>query len=143
MVRALVASIIATAIVSAMIYVNMRIEVVPDVDVLAEIAAFNERLGFASTGEATWITHVIIGVLFWGVIYAAVSPILPGRGAPEGILFGVIAWLAMMVSFMPLAGREVFAQDLGPTFIAATLAMHLVYGAVLGISAAALDETDA
>jgi hypothetical protein len=40
----------------------------------------------------------------------------------------------MMVIFMPLAGHGLFALALGHQATAATLVLHLIYGAVLGVA---------
>lgn len=48
-------------------------------------------------------------------------------------MFGVIAWLAMMIVFMPLAGHGFFAMRLGLMAAVATLLLHLIYGLVLGL----------
>lgn len=138
--RALFAGIIATAIVSALIYVNVSMGFVPQLDMLSEIRAFNARLGLPSTETAAWVTHVTVGILVYAVAYAALEPILPGGAVSSGLFFGLVAFVVMMVSFMPLAGRELFAQDLGPEAIGAALAFNLVYGGVLGATYGLLAE---
>jgi hypothetical protein len=40
----------------------------------------------------------------------------------------------MMIIFMPLAGHGLFALSLGPQATVATLVLHLIYGAVLGVA---------
>ena len=50
----------------------------------------------------------------------------------KGLIFGALAWLAMMIIFTPLAGHGLFALSVGPQATVATLALHLIYGAVLG-----------
>jgi hypothetical protein len=56
------------------------------------------------------------------------------------------AWFAMMLVFMPLAGHGFFGLGLGWMAPAATLVLHLIYGAVLAAvyasigSAAAIDD---
>lgn len=138
--RALFAGTVATAIVSALIYVNVIMGFVPQLDLLAEIEAFNVRLGLPASETAAWATHVVLGVLVYGLAYAALEPILPGRALTAGLVFGIVTFLAMMVSFMPLAGRELFAQDLGPPAIGAALLLNLVYGGTLGAIYGVLDE---
>ena len=142
MARAVFAGIIATAIVSALVYINARMGFLPQFDLLTEIRDFNGRLGLPSTMQAAWATHAIVGIALYGAAFALTQPILPGGGTTEGITFGLIAWLAMMVVFMPLAGHELFAQNLGYQVIAATLGFHVVYGGVLGLSYAALGDGD-
>jgi hypothetical protein len=81
-----------------------------------------------------WFVHFIVGVGLWGVGFAALSPHLPGPHWARGLMFGVLAWLAMMIVFLPAAGMPVFAQGLGTTIPIVSLALHLIYGAVLGES---------
>lgn len=141
MARALLASLIATAIVSALVYVNVRLGFLPAFNLPREIAAFNTRFGLPATENAVWIMHGFIGVVVWGVVFGVVRPILIGSGMVEGLVFGIITFLVMMVFFMPLAGREIFAQDLGGPFIGAALALNLVYGAVLGAAMSAIEDS--
>jgi len=49
----------------------------------------------------------------------------------SGMLYGVGLWAIAMVVVLPLAGRRVFAVDLGWRRSAALLASHLVYGAAI------------
>jgi len=138
--RALFAGVIATAIVSALIYVNVTMGFVPRLDMLGEIAAFNARIGLPAGEMAVWITHVVVGALVFALAFALLEPILPGRGFGAGLFFGAVTFLVMMVTVMPLAGREIFAQDLGPEAIGAALGLNLVYGGVLGGTYALLGE---
>ena len=50
------------------------------------------------------------------------------------LVFGALAWLAQMIFFMPLAGNGLFALSLGPQATVATLVLHLIYGAALGVA---------
>jgi hypothetical protein len=52
----------------------------------------------------------------------------------KGLVFGVFAWLLMMVLFMPLAKAGWFGTKLGTTAAVVTLGMHLIYGLVLGVT---------
>ncbi|MEO1103436.1 MAG: DUF6789 family protein [Pseudomonadota bacterium] len=142
MARALFASMIATAVVSILMYLNVRMDFMPAFDILVDIARFNERLGLPFTTQAVWVTHGIIGVVVLGSVFAIIEPVLPGRGAVQGMWFGVVTWLAMMVAFMPLAQHEIFAQDLGAAFIAFAFALNLVYGAILGMTYFAITSYD-
>ncbi len=86
-----------------------------------------------------WVGHFVIGSILWGVLFALLYPRLPGgRGVPRGIVFGALAWLAMMLLFLPITGYGFFGVAIGWPLIGFTLAMHLVYGTVLGISYASL-----
>ena len=68
-----------------------------------------------------WIGHFALGTVAWGIIYAALQASLPGTPVVKGLIFGALAWLAMMIFFMPLAGNGLFA-------------LHLIYGAALGVA---------
>ena len=80
-----------------------------------------------------WLAHFFLGTVIWGLLYAALHASLPGAPVVKGLIFGVLAWLAMMIVFMPLGGHGLFALSLGPQALIATLVLHLVYGAVLGV----------
>lgn len=137
MIRALLAAAVATGAVAAFIYANAIFGYLPQFDLLGEIADFNLRLGLPASLQALWLTHVVVGVLIFGAAFAVLEPILPGNSVGEGAVFGLLTWLTMMLVFMPLAGHAIFAQDLGPLVIVATLGLHLLYGIVLGITNAA------
>lgn len=79
-----------------------------------------------------WILHFLIGTVLWGAIYAWMRPNLPESGTLAGVSFGVLAWLAMMIVFMPIVGHGFFALSIGLPATVATLVLHLIYGAVLG-----------
>ena len=142
MARAIFAGIIATAVVSALMFMNSRAGFLPAFPLLSEIQAFNTRVGLPATEQAAWIVHAVIGVLLYGIVFALLQPILPGNGFAEGLTFGLITWLAMMTVFAPLAGHEIFLQDAPPIILAMTFGFHMLYGAVLGISFAALGDKD-
>jgi len=70
----------------------------------------------------------------WGVVYAMIESRIPIKSlSAKGALFGIFAWLLMMIVFMPLAGAGLFAVHRGTmTVPLITLAYHLVFGVVLG-----------
>ena len=67
-------------------------------------------------------------------IYGLVANRLPVHSSiAKGALFGIAAWLVMMVVFMPLAGAGLFALGRGTINVALmALVMHLVFGSALG-----------
>ncbi len=81
-----------------------------------------------------WVGFFFIGAVVCGIAYAFVEPSLPGPALVKGLVFGVFIWLAMMIVFMPVAGHGLFATALGLPGVAATLVLHLVHGAVLGLT---------
>lgn len=133
MARAIFASMIATFLASVLLYLNARMQIFPAANLIDLVETFNARFGLPDTERAAWLTHLIFGVVVFGLLFAVLQPILPGGGTVQGLWFGGITWLAMMVSFMPLAQHEIFARDLGPAVAVAALGYNLVYGAVLGM----------
>lgn len=142
MLRPLTASILATVVVSALLYFELRMNFIPPFDLFGELALFNERIGLPTTERALWVTHAIIGIAIYGVGFAIFEPILPGGRILRGVWFGIIAWLVMMVAFMPLAQREIFAQDLGMAVVVTSLGLNLIYGTVLGMVFWAIAEPE-
>ncbi len=138
MARAIFAAVVATLVATGLVYLNGQMVTLPQFPMLDEIQTFMGRLGLPQTEEAAWVAHAILGVFVYGVIFALIQPILPGGGLSEGVVFGFIAWLVMMVVFAPLTGHELFMRDLTPVLIAMTLVLNLVYGIVLAISYAAV-----
>ncbi|HET7313917.1 DUF6789 family protein [Salinisphaera sp.] len=116
------------------------------ISVLMIVKAFSHRLSAFNTIEIIhrllggplvtgWIGHFVIGSLIWGVLFAVFYRRLPGGYAVvRGLVFGVYAWLAMMLLFLPVGGIGFFGVAIGWPVVGFTLAIHLVYGAVLGAS---------
>jgi hypothetical protein len=61
-----------------------------------------------------WFGHFFLGTIAWGLVYAWLEGQLPGSPLVKGLAFGICAWLAMMVFFMPLAGEGFFGLKDGP-----------------------------
>jgi hypothetical protein len=75
----------------------------------------------------------MIGIIGWGVGFAAVFRILPGGSSvTKGVGFAVAAWLMMMLIVMPMAGAGLFGLDMGMMAPAMTLMLHAIFGVVLG-----------
>jgi len=53
-------------------------------------------------------------------------------------MFGTAAWLLMMIIVMPMAGAGLFGLGIGIGAPIATLVLHWVYGAVLGLTFSSL-----
>lgn len=114
---------------------------------IADIVAIADRYtGLQFPPDTGWIGHFVIGAVGWGVIYTWIRKLLPGPAVVKGLIFGVLAWLVMMIVFMPVAGHGFFGLSLGIAAPVATFMLHLVFGAVLGAvyastrSSAAIDN---
>jgi hypothetical protein len=129
--RGVQAGVIATIFISILMVVQQAAGVAPDFNLIAMIQS---AANMPDSAAVAWIVHFIVGVGLWGVGFAALSPHLPGPHWLRGLMFGVLAWVLMMIVFLPAAGMPVFAQGLGTTVPVVSLALHLIYGAVLGES---------
>jgi uncharacterized membrane protein YagU involved in acid resistance len=67
---------------------------------------------------------------FWGAVLAALSrPV----SLWKGIGLGFILWLIMQLAVLPFLGWGSFGLAITPQIAVATLLLHLVYGATLGL----------
>ncbi|WP_374275330.1 DUF6789 family protein [Brevundimonas sp.] len=80
-----------------------------------------------------WVLHILAGTLILGPAFAYVAPRLPtDTSGTKGILFSVAAWILMMFTVAPMADLGLFAVRAGFSTIAWMLAIHVVFGIVLG-----------
>src|SRR5215218_10710837 len=93
--------------------------------------------------------NLAMGLLLALVYARYAEPRLHGPNWWRGMQFALVPWLLSLVVFLPLMGGGVLGMDVGagPLPIIGNLILHLVYGAVLGISFAEasedwLDDTD-
>src|SRR5499427_11066380 len=129
------AGFVATVVLSAMMLVKHSMGLVPELNPIEDIVHVADHLtGMTLPLPFGWIGHFVLGTVAWGIIYAALQASLPGAPVVKGLIFGALAWLAMMIIFEPLAGDGLFALSLGPQATVATLVLHLIYGAVLGVA---------
>jgi uncharacterized membrane protein YagU involved in acid resistance len=126
--RGIVAGLVATVVLSAMMLMKQSMGLMPELDPIAMLTS----MAGASSPAVGWIAHFVIGSIFWGVGFAILSAYLPGPYWLRGTIFAVGAWLMMMVVVMPMAGAGLFGLDLGTMVPVMTLALHVVFGVVLG-----------
>jgi hypothetical protein len=84
----------------------------------------------------TWLIPYINGALVLGFVFGRLFVHLPGRTAiTKGAAFGLAVWLVMGLGLLPLAGRGVFARDLGLGGLPAALmfAMLMIYAIVMSL----------
>ena len=126
--KGMVAGLVATLVLSGLLLLKGTMNLVPELSIISLLMG----LGSITLVQA-WMDHFIVGVVAWGLAFGAYDS-LASRPAHwlKGIIFGVFAWVVMMVLFMPLAKAGVFGWKIGPIAAAVTLIYHLVYGAVLG-----------
>ena len=80
-----------------------------------------------------WAIHVVSGVFILGPLFGVLCPRLP-TDTPEtkGIVFAVGAWVAMMLFLTMVGDYRTFTGSSGFGTIGWLLALHMVFGAVLG-----------
>ncbi len=129
----LIAGFIATVVLSAIMILKSIMGVMPDVNAIKMMAGMiSQKTGMTNTLPIAWIMHFIIGTVVWGGGFSIIQSALPGSSIVKGIVFGVGAWLIMMLVVMPMTGEGLFGLNIGPHATLATLMLHIVYGAVLG-----------
>jgi hypothetical protein len=86
-----------------------------------------------------WVLHFFVGGFIWGAGFALLQPLVRGPYWLRGLLFGVLAWLLVMLLVMPLARLGPFGLRLGLATPAIMLFVHVVHGTLLGAIFGALD----
>jgi len=126
--KGVMGGIIATAVMSALMLMKSLMGLMPQLDVIQMLSMM---MGVAPA--MAWAVHFGIGAM-WGLLFALSFNVIPGGGAvAKGMLFGAGAWLVMMVMVMPMAGAGLFGMKLGLMAPMMTLALHLIFGAVMGL----------
>ena len=143
----LTAGFAASAAIGALMVIKAQLGILPELNPIGDIVAIVDRYtGLKFPPDTGWIGHFLIGTIGWGIIYTWIRKSLPGPAVVKGMIFGLLAWLAMMIVFMPVAGHGLFGLSLGIAVPIAALVLHLVFGAVLGAvyastrSSAAIDD---
>ncbi len=122
------AGFVATVVLSAMMIAKGMMGVMPELDVIAMLSAM-----MGAPAVMGWLGHFMIGTLAWGGGFAVLYGMIPGGTALiKGAVFGVAAWLGMMVMVMPMAGAGLFGMAFGIMAPMMTLVLHIIFGAVLG-----------
>ena len=144
-IRAMIAGFVATVVLSALMLIKSMMGVMPQLDLPTMLAGMAHHLmGLPANPAVAWVLHFLIGTVVWGIGFALLYKVLPGRGAVgKGIVFGALAWLLMMLIPMPMAGAGLFAMKMGMMAPVMTLVLHLIWGAVLGATYGALGRSTA
>ena len=115
----------------------MMMFVAPMMGVHMDIAA-----NIASMLNAPWAIgmaiHLMMGVLIFPMVYGyLLQRHLPGSGPVRGMVWGGILWLMLEMFVMPMMGKGFLGSN-GPGMKGAVAALlaHLIYGALLGWTAA-------
>jgi uncharacterized membrane protein YagU involved in acid resistance len=117
----------ATVLITILLFLQQSLGLSPQFNLLAMATV-------AVGGDAImgWIFHFFVGGVLWGLGFAVFSPHMPGPHWFRGASFGVLAWLIMMIAFLPAIGMPMFARGDGPTIPVAAFVLHLIFGLTLG-----------
>ncbi|MBX9708069.1 MAG: DUF1440 domain-containing protein [Caulobacteraceae bacterium] len=128
-VRGMIAGFAATVVLSVLMVMKGMMGVMPELNIARMLG------GMMGQGPAAgWVVHFMIGSVVWGTLFAVLYPAIPGGSAwIKGALFGIAAWLLMMVMIMPMAGQGLFGMRLGPMAPMMTAVLHVAFGVILGI----------
>jgi hypothetical protein len=126
--KGMVAGLAATIVLSMIMYMKGMMGLMPELNVIGMLAGMMK-----SSATLAWVAHFMIGTAIWGVLFAMIHEKLPGnRSLTKGVVFGIGAWLLMMIAVMPMAGAGIFGMKLGMMAPVMTMMLHVVFGAVLG-----------
>lgn len=102
----------------------------PELDIIDMVAGM-----MGGSRLVGWTIHLMVGVLVYGLGYAWLfAPIWPDAYWLSGILVGVIGWGIAGMMLMPMAHKGMFGARLGMMGPLMRLMMHVVFGAVLGLT---------
>jgi hypothetical protein len=128
--RGMIAGFVATLVLTVVIIIKNNMGLWPQLSLIQLLV----NLGSITPVQA-WMDHFIIGVVVWGLLFGAFDAMWENRIYwLKGLIFGLFAWVVMMILFMPLAKVGFFGVKVGASAIYVTLFYHLVYGLVLGVT---------
>ncbi len=127
--KAMLAGFVATVVLSVLMIMKAMMGVMPGLDIIAMLA---KMMGAPEMPILGWVGHFMIGTVGFGIAFALLVGKLPGSLTVQGIMVGMLGWLAMMVMVMPMAGAGLFGLNFGIMAPIMTLMLHIIFGAVLG-----------
>ena len=128
--KGVIAGFIATLVLTAVMLLKAQFQLVPP-----ELSIMSLLGRIAGGNVAAWSDHFIIGTLIWGLTFSGFDAVVPNKPYwLKGIMFSVLAWLVMMLVFLPFAGVGFFGAKLGMLAAVITLVQHLIYGVTLGLT---------
>ncbi|MCU7936554.1 MAG: hypothetical protein KZQ99_17035 [Candidatus Thiodiazotropha sp. (ex Dulcina madagascariensis)] len=125
--RTLAGGLVATVVVTAMMYFGASMMLGAPMDIAGELGAMLNvpwLLGM--------VMHFMTGTVIFSFAYAlVVGPRLPGHAAIRGMIWGFVLWLIAMLAMSPMMGKGFFMGAMPPAVV--SLMGHLAYGVVLGL----------
>lgn len=137
-----IASFIATLVLSMIMIMKKLMGLMPVMNPIADLVTIMQNItGLTVLPLFAWILHFLIGTVMWGTLFFLLYGILPGGKLIKGILFGLGAWMSMMLTVEPLAGHGFFGLQTGFVIPVMSMMLHIVFGAILGIVYGKLTKT--
>lgn len=134
--KGIAAGFIATVVLSAFMLLKAKMGMLPEMNAIKLLSGMSHKMaGTPAMPAVGWFWHFLIGSVLWGGLFAAFHRSLPGASeVTRAVWLSVLAWLAMMIVVMPVAGKGLFALSIGPMAAVATLVLHIIFGVALGYS---------
>ncbi len=136
-ISSLLAGFGATTVHIALMTIKHRAGILPEFEPYEDLQRLlSSMTALSLESPYSWLLPYINGALILGFVFGRLYVYLPGRTAiAKGGAFGVAAWLMMGLGLLPLAGRGVFARELGLGGYPAALmfAMLMLYAIVMSL----------
>ncbi|MDN3523615.1 DUF6789 family protein [Halomonas ramblicola] len=132
--RGMLAGFVATLVISMILILRLSAGIMPWYNPIEIMnLAAQDLLGTPDARLLGWAIHFVVGTLVWGLLFALLVDHLPGSSdMRRGLLFGLVAWLVVMVTVFPMAGSGMFGMGFGLVAPLSTLLAHVVFGLVIG-----------
>ena len=134
--KGIIAGFVATVVLTMLMIMKGMMGLMPELNVISMLSGMaNSRMGMPASPMVGYLLHFIIGAIVWGALYHKLNDSLPGGSQlMKGVVFGLGAWVLMMVLVMPMAGAGIFGMKMGMMAPVMTLMLHVIFGAVLGFT---------
>jgi hypothetical protein len=136
-VSSLLAGLGASSVHLALMAIKHRFGILPDFEPYEDLQRMLSSVTVLTLeAPLSWLLPSINGALVLGFVFGKLFNHLPGATAiAKGGIFGFAAWLALGLGFFPLAGRGLFALELGFGALPAALmfVMVMIYAIVMSL----------
>jgi hypothetical protein len=119
--KGIIAGLVASATVAGAVFLTALTGVIQASDPVQAASG----IMLTPTG-LSWVVHFAVGTFLWGPLLAVLSPILPSPFWFKGLLFGMFAWLIMLLVIWAVDQGSPPQPDIPPVLL------HLLFGTVLG-----------
>lgn len=131
----LIAGFVGTVVISVLFVLKGMMGLMPQMDIIAMLAGV-----MGGSAVMGWIAHFVIGTVLWGGLFAIANASVPGSSQlAKGTIFGIGAWLVMMIVVMPMMGVGFFGLNMGMMGAVMPLMIHVIFGAAMGATYGALE----